>query len=279
MVHIAPLIDGDGTQFGWLSSVLDITEAKSLEEHARQQEEKLQFTARLVAMGEMASSLAHELNQPLAAISSYSTGCLNRIEQADMQQAELVDALQKICRQAQRAGAVIRRIYEFVRRSEPRQASCDLGEIIIDAAALFEGEARKRGVDIRLDVEAHLPQIMGDRVLLEQVLVNLIKNGIESMPGILEEFRVLHIMANTSGENSDQHLRVAISDRGSGIADNDASKIFLPFFTTKPEGMGMGLNICRSVIESHHGRLWYEPNPGGGSIFKLTLPLRAKRSP
>lgn len=276
MVHTAPLIDGDGTHFGWLSSVLDITEAKKLEDHARQQEEKLQFTARLVAMGEMASSLAHELNQPLAAISSYSTGCLNRIEQGDIQQADLAAALQKIGRQAQRAGAVIRRIYEFVRRSEPRQASCDLGEIIVDAAALFEGEARKRGVDIQLAIEAHLPRIMGDRVLLEQVLVNLIRNGIESMLGLQEQLRVLQITANKSAEGSDQHLCLAISDRGCGIADNDLSKIFLPFFTTKPEGMGMGLNICRSIIESHHGRLWHETNPGGGSIFKLTLPVRTK---
>jgi len=278
MIHTAPLIDGDGIHFGWLSSVLDITAAKTLEEYARQQEEKLQFTARLVAMGEMASSLAHELNQPLAAISSYSTGCLNRIEQADIRQADLIDALQKIGRQAQRAGAVIRRIYEFVRRSEPRQAPCDLGEIVTDATDLFAGEARKCGVDIRLNVEGHLPQIIGDRVLLEQVLVNLIKNGIESMLGAPKELRILQVVVSRSGEDSDPQLCVAVSDRGSGIADTDVGKIFLPFFTTKQEGMGMGLNICRSIIESHHGRLWYEKHPDGGSVFKLMLPVRVRPS-
>ncbi|MBI3525074.1 MAG: PAS domain S-box protein [Betaproteobacteria bacterium] len=272
MVHAAPLIDGGGRHFGWLSSVLDITEAKRLEHHARQQEEKLQFTARLVAMGEMASSLAHELNQPLAAISSYSTGCLNRIEQADIQQSDLVEALQKIGRQAQRAGAVIRRIYAFARRSEPRQASCNLGEIIADAAGLLEAEARKHGVEIRLDISASLPRIIGDRVLLEQIFVNLIKNGVESMQFAKIRFRTLEITANYSGQDPEAQLCVSVMDHGCGIAAADLDKIFLPFFTTKPEGMGMGLNICRSIIESHHGRLWYEENPAGGSIFRLTLP-------
>ncbi|MFA7280668.1 MAG: ATP-binding protein [Sterolibacterium sp.] len=278
MLHAAPLIDGDGKHFGWLSSVLDITENKRIEEIARQQEEKLQFTARLVAMGEMASSLAHELNQPLAAISSYSTGCLNRIEQAGLQQADLVEALQKIGKQAHRAGAVIRRIYEFVRRSEPHQVSCNMGEIISDAAGLFDGEARKTNVEIRVKLAEALPKIQGDRVLLEQVLVNLIKNGIEAMQTTPAEKRVLEILATYSATAGDQQLCVAVSDCGSGIAENDLDKIFLPFFTTKSEGMGMGLNICRSIIESHYGRLWHEPKPGGGSIFKLTLPIRSKLS-
>lgn len=276
MLHAAPLVDGDGKQFGWLSSVLDITENKRIEEIARQQEEQLQFTARLVAMGEMASSLAHELNQPLAAISSYSTGCLNRIEQAGLQQADLVEALKKIGSQAQRAGAVIRRIYEFVRRSEPRHASCNMEEIIKDAAGLFDGEVRKNNVEIRIEVAEALPQIQGDRVLLEQVLVNLIKNGIEAMRATGTDDRVLEIIASSSAETSDQQLCVAVCDCGSGIAERDLDKIFMPFFTTKSEGMGMGLNICRSIIESHYGRLWHEPKPGGGSIFKLTIPIRSK---
>jgi len=279
MLHTAPLIDGNGNQFGWLSSVLDVTETKRIAEIARQQEEKLQFTARLVAMGEMASSLAHELNQPLAAISSYSTGCLNRIEQAGLQQADLVDALTKIGKQAHRAGAVIRRIYEFVRRSEPRQAPCNMGEIINDAAGLFEGEARKRNVEIKVKLADALPEIQGDRVLLEQVLVNLIKNGIEAMQTTQTQSRILEIAAVCSTDANDPQLCISVCDCGSGIAESDMDKIFLPFFTTKSEGMGMGLNICRSVIESHYGRLWHEPKPGGGSIFKLTLPIHSRTRP
>lgn len=269
MVNVAPLIDGDGRHFGWLSSVLDITEAKRLEDQARQQGEKLQFTARLVAMGEMASSLAHELNQPLAAISSYSTGCLNRIEQGEIQQTDLVEALQKIGRQAQRAGAIIRRIYEFVRRSEPRQASVDVRDIIVDAAGLLEAEARKRSVRIQLQLEPNLPQLVGDRVLLEQVLINLMKNGIEAMLTTMPEERLLTVAAKCA----DKLLHISVADRGGGIAGADIDKIFMPFFTTKTEGMGMGLNICRSIVESHHGRLWHEANTAGGSIFTLSLPL------
>lgn len=269
MVNTAALVDGDGRHFGWLSSILDITEARRLEDHARQQDEKLQFTARLVAMGEMASSLAHELNQPLAAVSSYSTGCLNRIEQGEIQQAELVDALQKIGRQAHRAGAIIRRIYEFVRRSEPRQAPVDLRNVIVDAGGLLEGEARKRGIRIRLQIEPDLPQVIGDRVLLEQVLINLMKNGIESMLDTGAEHRELIIMAKCV----EKSLYLSVADHGVGIPGEDVEKIFMPFFTTKPEGMGMGLNICRSIVEGHHGRLWYESNPRGGSVFVLSLPL------
>src|SRR5574343_1915703 len=146
LVYEAKLIDGNGKHTGWMASVLDITERKRAEELARQQQEQLQFTSRLVTMGEMASTLAHELNQPLAAIASYNTGCLNMAEQPDCQVAELRPALEKIGVQAQRAGKIIRRVHDFVRKSEPKRAPCHLGEIIEDCLGFVEAEARKRHV-------------------------------------------------------------------------------------------------------------------------------------
>jgi two-component system sensor histidine kinase DctS len=267
-VHAAPLIDGQGQQIGWLSSVVDVTEARRLQEHARQQEEKLQSTARLIAMGEMASSLAHELNQPLAAISSYTTGCLNLLDAGQAPPEALREAIAKAQAQAQRAGSIIRRIHDFVRRAEPKREPCDLEALIGQTLALLEVDARHREVHLELQLQPGLPAVMGDRVLLGQALFNLMRNGIEAMaesPGA----RLLHIAAAADA----QVVSIRIADRGPGIPADIAARLFEPFFTTKAEGMGMGLNICRSIVEAHHGRLEVEANPDGGSVFVMRLPL------
>ncbi|MBK6631988.1 MAG: PAS domain S-box protein [Betaproteobacteria bacterium] len=269
LIYEAPLIDASGLQTGWMGSVLDITERKRAAELARQQQEKLQFTARLVTMGEMASTLAHELNQPLSAIASYTTGCLNRLDAGNLPQAELREALGKLASQAQRAGRVIRRIYDFVRRSEPQRTSCDINEIAQDSIGLIEADARKRGMEIVPDLAANLPRIQADTVMLEQILLNLMRNGMEAMRATEAVQR--HLVVSTAlAENS---LLVSVADHGSGISPEAIEHLFEPFYTTKPEGMGMGLNICRSIIESHKGRMWVEDNPKGGTIFCFTLPL------
>ncbi|MBS3916439.1 MAG: PAS domain S-box protein [Sulfuritalea sp.] len=269
LIYEAPLIDAEGHHTGWMGSVLDVTERKRTEELARQQQEKLQFTARLVTMGEMASTLAHELNQPLSAIASYTTGCINRLDAGDLPRDELRDALGKLAVQAQRAGHVIRRIYDFVRRSEPQRAQCDINEITEDAIGLIEADARKRGVRIMLDLTAGLPTCLADRVMIEQVLLNLIRNGVDAMQGMDIDRRLLVV----STTRADRSLQVSVADRGGGIAQKAMEHLFEPFFSTKPEGMGMGLNICRSIIEFHKGRMWVDPNPEGGTIFRFTLPL------
>jgi two-component system sensor histidine kinase DctS len=268
LIYEAPLIDAEGRHTGWMGSVVDITERKRAEELTRQQQEKLQFTARLVTMGEMASTLAHEINQPLSAISSYTTGCLNRLEAGDLPRDELREALGKLASQAQRAGHVIRRIYDFVRRSEPQRAPCDVNAIVEDAIGLIEGDARKRGARIALDLAEALPQVRADRVMLEQVLLNLMRNGIDAMQATPLADRQLVVRTVAA----DDGIAVSVADRGSGIAQEAAERLFEPFFSTKPEGMGMGLNICRSIVESHKGRLWVEANPEDGSIFRFTLP-------
>lgn len=274
LVYEAKLIDGNGLHTGWMASVLDVTERRRAEELARQQQEQLQFTARLVTMGEMASTLAHELNQPLAAIASYNSGCLNLLERPNVAAQEIRPALEKLGVQAQRAGKIIRRVHDFVRKSEPKRAPCAVGEVIEDCLGFVEADARK--YHIRIDCEIpRLPPIPADRLMLEQVLLNLIRNAMEAMSATPEPYRTLRIAT----ELSETELSVSVSDHGSGISPEIRDKLFTAFFTTKPEGMGVGLSICRSIIEFHRGRLWAEDNiqspTGTGTTFTFTLSLEA----
>lgn len=245
----------------------DITDRKATEDIVRQQEEKVQLTSRLITMGEMASSLAHELNQPLTAISNYSVGVSARAQSGRLPQDELLEALAKISSQAQRAGNIIRRIREFVKRSEPRMSPTPVEKLIDEAMAFAEIEARKRGIRIATEVEPGLPPLEVDPVLIEQLLLNLIKNAAEAMEGA--SVRRIDLKVRRAGHQAE----FAVIDHGSGIPDALKANLFQPFFSTKTEGMGMGLNICRSIVEFHHGRLLVEDNPEGGTIFRFTLPL------
>jgi two-component system sensor histidine kinase DctS len=274
LVYEAKLIDGNGQHTGWMASVLDVTERKRAEELARQQQEQLQFTSRLVTMGEMASTLAHELNQPLAAIASYNTGCLNLLEHDNHPTEDIRQAMEKIGVQARRAGRIIRRVHDFVRKSEPKRAPCQLAEVVEDCLGFIEADARKRQVRIECQIP-EMPPIPADRLMLEQVLLNLIRNGMEAMNTTPVGHRKLEIGIKIE----DAELKVCVADNGCGIAPEIRDKLFTAFFTTKPEGMGVGLSICRSIIEFHRGRLWAEDNPrsptGNGTIFAFTLPLES----
>lgn len=268
LIHEAPLIAADGKQTGWMSSIVDISEQKRAAEFARQQEERLQATQRLIAMGEMASSLAHELNQPLAAIAGYNSGCLNLLASGHADLNEVQTALAKSTEQAQRAGRIIRRIYEFVRRAEPKSEPCNIATLVDEVWALLEANIRRHGFRLLRLFPTDLPTVPGDRVLLSQVLFNLIRNGLDAMRDVALEKRTLTIAAELTGT----HLHLRIEDHGHGIPDDIADRLFEPFFTTKDEGMGMGLNICRTIVEGHRGRLWIEPGSTDGSIVHLTLP-------
>lgn len=269
LVFEAPLIDAQGRHTGWMGSVLDITERKRARELARQQQERLQATSRLVTMGEMASTLAHELNQPLAAIATYNSGCINRLKTAEADRDELVEIHEKIGRQARRAGEIIRRVHDFVRRAEPKREPLDLNVVIRDAVGLLEADMRKRGMQVVTELAPDLPAVEADAVMIEQVVVNLVRNGMDAMQAAAAERPVIRIGTRSDGK----HVTIRVADRGPGIAPEIAERLFQPFYTTKAEGMGMGLNICRSIAELHHGRLSFEPNPEGGTIFILTLPV------
>lgn len=271
LVYEAPLIDADGAHTGWMASVLDVTERRRADELERQRAERLQRTARLVTMGEMASTLAHELNQPLAAIASYNAGCLNMVQSGGFNTDELAGALSKLGVQAKRAGQIILRIHDFVRKREPEILPCPLVPLIENALGFVEAEAAKRGVEIRFLPGKGAFPVLADRILIEQVLLNLVRNAMEAMAKTPEGGRVLSV---TLRQADDGEAQICVADRGCGIAAEIAANLFQPFFTTKEEGMGMGLNICRSIVEFHRGSLWFEPNPGGGSVFCFALPMR-----
>ncbi|WP_305792097.1 PAS domain S-box protein [Magnetospirillum sp. UT-4] len=268
LVYEAPLIGADGRHTGWMASVLDVTERKRAEETTRQQQEQLQRTARLITMGEMASTLAHELNQPLSAIASYTTGCLNRLGAERFDPGELREALTKLGVQAQRAGQIIRRVHDFVRKSEPRLRPCSLNRVVEDSVGFIEIDARRRGVGLEVDLAPGEPEVDADPILLEQVMLNLARNGIEAMGEGRDHALSIHVAVEPG------QAVISIADRGPGVAPEAADNLFRPFYTTKEEGMGMGLNICRSIIEFHQGRLWFEPRLGGGSVFRFSLPLK-----
>ena len=249
----------------------DVTRRHEADEHQREQDEKLQRSARLVTMGEMASSLAHELNQPLTAILNYCRGLSMRIKArqaagAPIDAAETLDALGKAAAQAERAGTVIQRIRAFVKRSEPERSWCRVSEVVAEAIGLADIDARRRGVSIAVEIDPTIAPIYVDPVLVGQVVLNLAKNAIDSMRGARR--RKLRVQVSW---RSDQ-VEFAVSDTGPGLSHEAKSRLFEPFFTTKSEGMGMGLKICRSIVEAHRGRLWVDENPDGGCTFRFTLP-------
>jgi two-component system sensor histidine kinase DctS len=275
LVFEAPLVDNHGKQTGWMGSILDISDRKRVEELNRQQEEKLQASARLATMGEIASMLAHELNQPLAAISSYTTGALNVLGRAQ-DKGETVDAgllkpaLEQASAQAQRAGQIIRSVHEFVKKREPLRQSVGIQSLLDGIQALIELQARQSYVSYQTNIPEDLPAVLADRVMIEQVLLNLTRNAIEAMQHIPPQRRILNVVAEYDAATA--QVSVAVIDQGHGIPDEVAQRLFSPFFSTKAEGMGMGLNICRTAIEFHGGSLTYSPNPQGGTIFTFVLP-------
>ena len=278
-----PWVDGHLAQ---LLIATDITIRKEADDLARQQEERMQFTSRLTTMGEMASSLAHELNQPLSAISNYCMGVAKRLE-GNLDPSigkDILPALEKASDQAHRAGMIIQRIRGFVKRSEPQRKSTAISDIINDAVGLVEIDAHRHRLNITSNVMENLPEVDIDPVLILQVLVNILKNGLDSTR---ESYPLssrwsapaVNISADLDTSIFPAMLRIQVSDGGSGIPESVSERMFEPFFSTKSDGMGMGLNICRSIIESHQGRLWAvnrmdtEHTRLVGCTFTILLPL------
>jgi two-component system sensor histidine kinase DctS len=272
----APLISVQGQQTGWMGAVIDISEQRRIEELSRASQERLQATARLATVGEMASLLSHELNQPLAAIASYANGSLNLLKDPQAVPQTLDDvhmALRRIAEQAQRAGRVISSVHDFVRRRDQARESV-LPQALIDAIApLVNLQARKLNVKVHFRVEAKLPWVVCDRTMVEQVLLNLCRNGMQAMdvPECRERVLVLQVK-RFAAHSETGWLEFSVTDVGVGIAEEVAQKLFTPFFTTKPEGMGLGLSLCRTVVEQHGGHLDFEPLQPKGTVFRFTLP-------
>lgn len=279
LIYESPLVDENGKQTGWMSSILDVSELKRAQELSRQQQEKLHQNARLATMGEMASMLAHELNQPLAAISSYATGALNILKQSDqVNTLSLSDALEKTTQQAQRAAQVIRSVHQFVKKREASRALFHIQTLLQSVMPLIALQAQSAHIHVQYQIDPNLPEVYGDQVLIEQVILNLTRNAIEAMHDVAYAKRQMQIHAHVIADPHLPHSRsllVQVIDQGHGIAPEVAEQLFSPFFSTKAAGMGMGLNICRTAIEFHGGSLKYRTNPAGGTVFEFTLPCDA----
>ena len=277
LIFEAALLDEAGRHTGWMGSILDISERKQAEEMTHRQREKLQSSARLASMGEIASTLAHELNQPLAAISSYTTGALNLLNDpanaVHPRDALLKPALEKAAAQAHRAGQIIRSVHAFVKQRAPARLPLQLQTVIDTVRPLILLQAQPTFVKVHLTSATDLPLVLADRVLLEQVILNLTRNAIESMQQMPAQRKQLRInVARGLTVTQQPAVSITIIDQGHGIPADVSDRLYSPFFSTKAEGMGMGLNICRTVIEFHGGTLTHSVNPIGGTIFEFVLP-------
>lgn len=258
----------------------DITARRQADEAAARQAEKAQFTSRLITMGEMASTVAHELNQPLAAISNYCSGMISRVQAGNIDNEQLVGALEKTSRQAQRAGQIIHRIRQFVKRSEPQRQPSRVRDITDAVLELAVFEMKRRRVTLNTTVANRLPTLMADPILIEQVLLNLLKNAAEAIDTaqMPQSRRIIDLRVQLRKlEDQTQVVEFSVSDGGPGMKDEILSRLFEAFHSTKAEGLGIGLSLCRSIIESHHGRIKAENIYNGTTVtgcrFTFTLPI------
>lgn len=247
--------------------IRDLTERQETEGRLQELQSELLHISRLTALGEMASTLAHELNQPLAAISNYISGSQRMLAgQEDQQSRTLHDVLGKAANQALRAGDIIRRLRDFVSRGETETTVESISKLIEEASALALVGAKEQGLRVRFELQPNVDRVVADRVQIQQVLLNLIRNAMDAMTA--SPRREIVISAADAGGG---FVRISVSDTGSGIAPELAEKLFQPFITTKPHGMGVGLSISRTIIDAHGGQIWAEANPDGGTIFSFTL--------
>jgi C4-dicarboxylate-specific signal transduction histidine kinase len=263
----------------------DITPRRHAEEQAALQAERAQSASRLITMGEMASSVAHELNQPLTAINNYCNGMVSRIKGQQISNEDLLVALEKTAKQAHRAGQIIQRIRSFVKRSEPNRNSADVATMVSNAMELADIELRRHNVRLSHYIAARLPPIMVDPILIEQVLINLMKNGAESIaqarrPTARRSVELRVVPKHVEDQNV---VEFSVLDTGKGLSPEVMGRLYEAFYSTKAEGMGIGLKLCRSIVESHQGRMQAENLYNGeevvGCRFTFWIPVTPLLSP
>jgi two-component system sensor kinase FixL len=252
-----------------VGQILDLTEQIKAEEEAALHRERLAHVARLSTMGELAAGIAHEINQPLAAITTYAEACQGLIADGKGESREVDQALREIGAQAMRAGEVLKRVRGFVTKHEPQREQVDINRLVGEVVRLADLDARQRHIRNRLELASGLPKVVVDTVQIQQVLLNLIRNGMEASEGPEAGPRAITIRTLAAGRDS---IEVCVEDQGAGLPEHLEKEIFDPFFTTKATGMGMGLSISRSIIDAHGGRLWFTRNDREGTTFHFTLP-------
>jgi C4-dicarboxylate-specific signal transduction histidine kinase len=249
---------------------MDVTSTKQAEQALRKAQADLAHVNRVTTLGELTASIAHEIKQPLAGVITNGGACLRWLARESPDLDEAREAARRVIRDGNRANEVITRIRALMRKTETQKARFDINEAIEEVVLLTQNEAARRDVKLRRELTAGLTPVFGDRVQLQQVILNLVMNGVEAMASVIDRPRELLIFSRT--HESDQML-VAVQDCGAGIDQENLEKIFSAFYTTKSQGMGMGLAISRSIIEGHGGRLWAAPNEGEGATIQFTLPL------
>jgi C4-dicarboxylate-specific signal transduction histidine kinase len=255
-----------------LTVLTDITEQKRAAALRRENQAALHHTARLVNLAEAGTTLAHELNQPLVAIVGYNSACLRMLDSGNADPSELATAMEKCRAQAVRAGDILRRIRELTRKRAPTLAPNDVNATLRKVLAWVEDELERDGVRVSFELDPALPRAQADAILVEQVVLNLVNNAVDAMRNMPPGQRELLIQTAAEERNA---VRVTVADRGAGIAPEHEAHLFTPFFTTKERGLGLGLSICRSVLEMHGGRLWHDNRPDGGAAFHFSLPTGA----
>jgi NO-binding membrane sensor protein with MHYT domain len=252
------------------ASVASLFERQRAEEALRQAQANLAHVSRVMTLGELTASISHEINQPLAAVVTNGEICLRLLALETPRPDEMRATVERIVKDANRASEVIQRIRALAMRSEPQMVTLDINDVIREAIPLVQREVFNHGASLRIELASVLPPVLGDRVQLQQVVINLLINGVEAMASITDRPREILIR---SQQHEAGQVHVAVLDSGIGIDSETAEQLFSAFFTTKPSGMGMGLAISRSIIRAHGGRLWVSPNPGHGAAFQFTVPI------
>jgi two-component system sensor kinase FixL len=271
LLSASRVLDGNGKALYSISVQRDVTEQRRLEQQQQKQQKKLAHVSRLTVAGELASGIAHELNQPLGAIATFSDGCKRLVESGQADSPEVRDGLMQISAQAKRGGEIIRRMRRFVRKHELDFSPADLNNIVREASGLAQiGEADGR-IELSLELAEEPLTVLVDRIQIQQVVINLIQNGLDSMRETQGAGGCLRVRTARLGHDK---VEVAVTDRGEGLADEDIERVFEPFLTTKPGGLGIGLSISRSIVEAHGGHVWARSNPDQGMTFGFELPSK-----
>jgi len=264
-----PLRDDEGRVVQWYGICIDVEDRRRTEEALRNTQERLSIASQIATVGELSASIAHEVNQPLTAVVSNGNACLRWLSAEPPNLSKAVEAAQRIVRDGKDAGEVVRRIRALFKRAAHEEVSLDLNEVIGEVLGLLRGETAKRRVMVETDLGKNLSPVTGDRVQLQQLILNLLLNGIEAMDAVTDHCKRLFIR---SIQQRDDTVLVEIRDSGVGLKDPDT--VFEAFFTTKENGMGMGLAICRSIVQAHNGRIWAASGAASGATFCFTLPLQ-----